>query len=343
VKDIDVRRLVIWFALACALSWAGAAASQASRTIELNEPAPPGGPEDLALRHFKQGVEAATHGRISIDVHLGAAEGGAETSVESMMFGELNMLSGNLTDYLPLMIDEMSGLATPFLIPGVGPARAYLASPLLDEAREKVLHSRRIRFLEMSAIRQPFDVIASRRPIGGAEALKGLRMTSITPMTKSAARLWQALGVVYVPPMSAAEMKTALGAGRLDAVIVPDVAIISRDGLGRLAPYLTGVDDCPKVWEISINEPLWGQLSAPDQAALRSVAEESAAIYEREARVATRDELHRLAGGGGGHFVQLEAQAIRLHLAATYRTLAGVGGLSPRVLETADSAAAAPN
>jgi TRAP-type C4-dicarboxylate transport system substrate-binding protein len=340
-----VRRLYPWVALLCSFGVAaaappGPAARIAVRTVQLNEPAPAGSPQDIALRRFKRSVESATHGEVSIDVHLDGGLGNPTASVENMMFGDLEMFSSKLTDYLPLMIDEVSGVATPFLLDSVDATRAYIKTPLLDEGREKVLHSRRIRYLEMSAIRQPFDVIASRRQLASIDSLAGLRMTSTAPLTKSAVRIWAALGVTYVPPMTAPQTRAALAAGRVDAIIVPDLKTIANDRLERLAPYLVGVDDCPQVWQISINEILWGHLSADDQAALRKAADDSARLFENQAERDFQAQIAQLTSRTHTRFAWLDASAIRRRLLPTYQALVDEGALNPRVLATANAAVA---
>jgi len=330
------------FALALWLGFGRMASAAAPTVIDLNEPAPAGGPEDAALRHFSDAVAAGTHGEVIIHPHLNGALGNPQTSVEDMMFGDLNMFSSPLTNYLPLMIDEMSGLETPFLIPSVDATRKYLASPLLDEARAKVLDNRRVRYLEMTAIRRPFHVIASRRPLETIDDLAGLKLTTDRPMTKSAVRLWAALGVVYVPPMPAPRLKAALRSGQVDAVLLSDVDTVSRDGIEQAAPYLAGVDDCPRVWEISVNETLWRRLSPADQAVLHDAATESAGVFEKVADERFKRQLADLTARTHKPIVTLDADAARRRMLATYDALVAEGTLNPRVLKTANDIAAAP-
>ena len=119
----------------------------------------------------------------------------------------------------------VSGLETPFLLPGVGSAQRYLASPLLDTARLKVLQSRHM------ALRTPFHIIVSRRPISSAADLSGLRLTSSKRLTKSAATLWQALGVTYVPALSSTAARM-LASGKADAADDNEETAVTH-GVGR--------------------------------------------------------------------------------------------------------------
>jgi TRAP-type transport system periplasmic protein len=331
--------LILALLAASAPTWAATPA--ATQTIEVNAMAPPTGPQAAALGYFQRSVDQKTGGRVRVDVHFNGALGGPETSVENMMFDELQAYAGNLDDYLPLMIDEVSGLETPFLLPGAEPARRYLASPLLDTARTKVLHSRHIRFLEMTALRTPFHIIASRRPIASAADLAGLRLTSDKPLTKTAAILWQRLGVTYVPALSSTVARM-LASGKADAALFADIDSLVRAHAEAAAPHLIGIDDCPQIWQLSLNESVWRRLDAAEQRALIAAASGSAAVFERQAASALRRELARLRSQPGVTYTELDTAALRSQVHAAYTRLVADGGLSPTVLQAADAAQRGP-
>ena len=332
-----MRRTHSGLALTVILSCLGSTAAAApAQTIELNELAPAGSPQDFALRAFQTAVASDTHGKVVVKLHLSGALGNAQTSVQNMMFGDLKLYAGNLTDYLPLMIDEMTGLQMPFLIPGVTPAGRYLAAPLLDEAREKVLHSRHIRFLEMTAIRNPFHVIAAKREIATPADLVGLKLVSDRPLTKTAARVWQVLGVQYIAP-SDVDAKTALESGQADAVLFTNLDAVTRN-VESVAPYLAGVDDCPQLWQISINEGVWQHFDDSERTALQAAARKALQVYESRAREQFQKRLGTMTSDGHITYHVLDANALRAKALPVYPQLVAEGGLSPRVLEAANAA-----
>jgi TRAP-type C4-dicarboxylate transport system substrate-binding protein len=308
----------------------------AAQTIEINEQAAAGSPQDFALRAFQSAVASGTQGKVVLKLHLSGALGNAQTSVQNMMFGDLSLYSGNLIDYLPLMIDEMTGLQTPFLIPGITPASGYLASPLLDEAREKVLHSRHVRFLEMTAIRSPFHVIAAKREIATPADLVGLKLVSDRPLTKTAARVWRALGVQYIAPLDV-DIKTALESGQADAVLFTDLAAVTQ-AVAASAPHLAGVDDCPQLWQISINEAVWQHFDDSQRTAVQAAARQALQVYESRAAEQFRKQLATLTSHGHMTYHVLDANALRAKALPVYPQLVAEGGLSPRVLEAANAA-----
>ena len=330
--------LILALLAASAPTWAATPA--ATQTIEVNAMAPPTGPQAAALRYFQRSVDQKTGGRVRVDVHFNGALGGPETSVENMMFDELQAYAGNLDDYLPLMIDEVSGLETPFLLPGAEPARRYLASPLLDTARTKVLHSRHIRFLEMTALRTPFHIIASRRPIASAADLAGLRLTSDKPLTKTAAILWQRLGVTYVPALSSTVARM-LASGKADAALFPTSTRSS--GSQRRAPRRTSPASTTARYladlgqRFAVDEARCGQRRA---LIARGKAQRSRVRAPVEARVS------RAAGApsraGGVTYAELDTAALRRRAHAAYVDLVAEGSLSPAVLQAADAASRTP-
>jgi TRAP-type C4-dicarboxylate transport system substrate-binding protein len=334
-----IRSSILFAALSGAMQ---AAEAYPSQVIELNEVASPNCPEDYALRLFTKSVHNGTQGRLLIRVHLSGGLGDPQTSVQDMMFGDLSMFSGNLTDYLPLMIDEVSGLATPFLISGIGPTNRYIASPLLDEAREKVLHNRHIRFLEMTALRQPSHVIASKRTLKTAMDLVGLKFVSDRPLTKTAARIWKTLGATYVA-FSGLDMKTALASGQADAVMVADLDAIADNKLQSIAPYLVGIEDTPQIWQISINEAVWQRLDENEREALHAAAQKGARAYEKAAERHFRSLLATMVSTGPITYHDLDPGAARLKLGPDYELLTVEGGLSPKVLAEANAAVSTPH
>ena len=334
---MTLSRLALMVILGCCLGGTAAADSGSAQTIELNEQAAAGSPQDFALRAFQTAVASGTQGKVVLKLHLSGALGNAQTSVTNMMFGDLSLYSGNLIDYLPLMIDEMTGLQTPFLIPGITPASRYLASPLLDEAREKVLHSRHVRFLEMTAIRSPFHLIAAKREIATPADLVGLQLVSDRPLTKTAARVWQALGVQYIGPLKV-DVRTALESGQADAVLFTDLDAVVADGGASIAPHLAGVEDCPQLWQISINEGVWQHFDDSQRTAVQAAAGKALQVYESRTAEQFRKQLATLTARGHMTYHVLEASALRAKAFPVYPELVAEGGLSPRVLEAANAA-----
>lgn len=305
--------------------------------LKLNELAVDMGAEGAALHGFKTEVESATDGKVKIELHFGASLGDPSTSVENMMSGDLDLFSSDLRFYLPLLIDEISGLDLPFMVPSNKAARSYLASSLFKDGRDKVLNLRGVRFLELDAFHGPHRMMASLRPISAVDDLKGLKLAIFPGPTKAGIQLWTALGVT-VTDVSWADVPAALGQGRLDGVISPDLSSLITYGVLKMAPYVGSVHDHPQVWQVSINEAAWKKLDSGEAAAVSKAAVDAASTFNRVSAQEFNDESASLAAVKPGKTPILDAVAAHERLLAVYDQLIAAGASTQRVKDTAATA-----
>ena len=66
-------------------------AAHAQRTLKINESLGPGSPEEAALKAFQKAVEDGSHGQLKIAIHLSDALGNAQTSLENLSTGTLEL------------------------------------------------------------------------------------------------------------------------------------------------------------------------------------------------------------------------------------------------------------
>ncbi len=309
--------------------------ARAETVLRLTELGADAGPEAAALHGFKSQVESATRGALRVDLHFADGKSNPSASVEDMMSGDLDLLSGDLRFYLPLMIDEISGLDLPFMVPNNVSARRYIASPLFNEGRDKVLNLRGVRFLAMEAFRGPHRMLASVRPIGGIGDLNGMKLAVFPGPTKSGIQLWSALGVTIVD-LPATEVAEALRQHRLDGVISPNLATLMKYGVPDAAPYIGPARDHPQVWQLSINEALWQKLDAAQQAALSKAAADAASTYNAAMSRQFDTEWASLAVRTDRKLM-LDAVAAHQRLDPSYDALISVGATTQRVKDTAGS------
>ena len=119
--------------------------------LRLNELAPRDSTASAALKLFKHRVESGTHGEVRVELYFDGALGNSSDSLEKLNAGDLDMFSGNFEVFLPLLVDEISGLELPFMIPDNEIASRYMASPFMQDGRARDLTLRHIRFLELDA------------------------------------------------------------------------------------------------------------------------------------------------------------------------------------------------
>lgn len=295
----------------------------AQTVLRLDTLAVQGGPEAQALAVFRADVAAGTQGGLRIDLHMAAPDTNPALRLEALMAGQTDILAGDMGYFLPLMIDEVTGLGLPFLVPDTAATRRYLESQLFQDARQKLLDYRHIRFLETDAFRGAARGMATTRPVASLDALHGLRLAVFPSPSKGGVAVWAALGVTVLP-VNWPDAAAALRAHRIDGVVAPDRAALAGAGLLRLAHFTGPVQDHPQLWPIAINDVAWQKLSPPQQQVLARAAAHAAAVFTQAAAWTDADAQ-----------IRIDALAAHDRLFSAYTQLLGQGALIPRVRDTA--------
>ena len=156
-----IRRIAL-SVLTAAFIASGFATAPEARVLKINESSPPDSPEDIGLKAFKKYVEENTDGEIEIRIFLNDSLGNAQTSLENLMTGTLDLYSGALSYYTKLAPEELSVLTFLYFFKDREHFRNYLKSPVFQAARDKMLDLG-IRFIstEFAGDRGPYRVFLS--------------------------------------------------------------------------------------------------------------------------------------------------------------------------------------
>jgi TRAP-type C4-dicarboxylate transport system substrate-binding protein len=319
----------------CLCGVAGSTAHAAQTVLDLNEWGG-GAAEHRALALFKSRVARIGQDAPALRLHYQGELGKAPQSLEKMMTGELDLVSGGLENFMPLIIDEVSGLTMPFLLPDPAATRAYLASPLMEEGREKVLRSRQIRFLVMDAARQPSRLILSLKPVRGAQDLTGMTVLVLPPPTNAGVRIWRKLGVTLAGAPGSGDL--ALVPGKLDAIVVAGLGDLPRKRLPAGVHYIGEIHDRPDLWTIAIREAVWQGWRPAVRDAVAAAAAEAGRTLTRQAEK-DRAALLNQARDQGIEIGQVDTLAIHRGLEPLYASFIEYGDINPRVLQAAQAAA----
>src|SRR3954451_8923629 len=103
------------FAVAACVALLLCGPATAEKRLKLNESLGPGSPEDVALQLFKKTVEEQSKGELKIQVHRQDELGKPETALENLMTGSLDLYSGALEYYAPIVGPEINVLSIPYL------------------------------------------------------------------------------------------------------------------------------------------------------------------------------------------------------------------------------------
>jgi tripartite ATP-independent transporter DctP family solute receptor len=319
---------VTMLAIALLLCWA--APTFAQKTLKLNESIGPGSPEDAALLVFKKEVEERSKGSLKIEIYLQDALGNAQSSFENLMTGSLDLYSGSLEYYQALVPQELSVVSLPYILKDNEHLRRYLKSPIFQEAEKKLL-ARGIRFIstEFNAVRGPYRVIFSTKPILKLEDLQGMKVR-MNP-NEVAIRSWRNFGAVPIT-MGWNEIYLALRQGVVQAATAP-LGLVRSSKFTEVAPYVTATYEYPQVWPMAVSERVWKKLNADEQKILVDSAKIAGDAYTKITAESAERDMQWMMDHDSAVFIRINVEPFHKKMEPFYQELISQGMMSREVYE----------
>jgi TRAP-type transport system periplasmic protein len=296
--------------------------AQAQRTLKINESVGPGAPEDVALKAFQKAVEDGSQGSLKIAIHLNDALGNAQTSLENLSTGTLELYSGALEFYQPIVPQEIGVLAVPYILRDFSHLRRYLTSPIFDGAKQRMLE-RGIRFLstEFNAERGPYRVLISSKQVKSLEDLKGLRIRMYP--NENAINAWRHLGTVpTVLPYT--ETYLAIRQGVVQGAPFP-LSLLHTSKLTEVAKYVLRIDEFPQTWPITVSERVWKSLKPDQQQLLVRAANDAGKVYSNEVNSRAQRDIDLMKKETGAVFTEVDLDPFRKHMQPYHQQLIKAG------------------
>lgn len=308
-------------AVAVALAFAAGSAF-AQRTLKINESLGPGSPEQVALQAFQKAVEDGSQGQLKVAIHLNDALGNAQTSLENLSTGTLELYSGALEYYQPIVPQEIGVLAVPYVITSYDHLRRYLMSPAFESAKQKMLE-RGIRFIstEFNAERGPYRVFISSKQIRSLEDLKGVRIRMYP--NENAINAWRHLGTVpTVLPYT--ETYLAIRQGVVQGAPFP-LSLLQSSKLTEVAKYIVRTDEFPQTWPMTVSERVWKSLPPAQQQLLVRASNDAGKVYAAEVNSRAKRDIDTMAKENGAVYSEINLDPFRKHMRAFHDQLIKAG------------------
>jgi TRAP-type C4-dicarboxylate transport system substrate-binding protein len=299
-----------------------AGTAHAQRTLKINESLGPGSPEEAALKAFQKEVEDGSKGQLKVAIHLSDALGNAQTSLENLSTGTLELYSGALEYYQPIVPQEIGILAVPYILHDFNHLRRYLMSPAFEGAKQKMLE-RGIRFLstEFNAERGPYRVLISSKQVKSLEDMKGLRIRMYP--NENAINAWRHLGTVpTVLPYT--ETYLAIRQGVVQGGPFP-LSLLQSSKLTEVAKYVLRTDEFPQTWPITVSERIWKQLNAQQQQLLVRAANDAGKVYSKEVNSRAQRDIDQMKKDNGAVFTEVNLEPFRKHMQSFHQQLIQAG------------------
>ena len=227
-------------------------------------------PRVEATQLFKEEVEAATEGRITIEIHSDGELGADSDLISGIVNGEVDITAssaGNFATYSP-----NAGIsAFPFLFDDFEDAWAFVDGDAEEEA-EKELGDYNIKVL--GHYDNGFRCVTTSEKVGPVNSVSDMSGLVIrTPENQVVMKTMQLLGA-EPKVLDFTELYDALKNGKFDAQENP-IPVIYNNKLYEVQEYLAITNHSYDVMPFVIRQDVWDSLSAEDQDILLKAAKKA--------------------------------------------------------------------
>ena len=273
----DVLRAGAALAIGSAAIGSRRALAQRKLVLKASDVHPAGYPTVVAVEHMGKKLEAATDGRLSVQMYAAMQLGGEKEAIEQAQIGALQLARVSVGALGPV-VDDLNVFNLPFLFRDTAHMEKVIDGPIGDELLAKVTDSPQTRLIGLcwmdAGARSLYD---TKQPIRSIDDLKGLKVRVMgNPMFVD---MMNALGGNGVA-MGYDQVFSALQTGVVDGAENNPPSFVF-DNHYQVAKHYTLTEHLIVPEILVFSRRTWETLSADDQALLKKVGRE-AQLDERE-------------------------------------------------------------
>src|ERR1700736_6776266 len=249
------------------------AQAQAKQVFKASDVQPVGYPTVVATENLGKKLQAATDGRLSIQMYPSMQLGGEKETIEQTQIGAIQLLRVSVGSMGPI-VDDINVVNMPFLFRNTAHAEKMMDGPIGQELLDKITASPNAGLVALcwmdSGARSLYN---TKRPIKSIEDVKGLKFRVIgNPIFVD---MMNALGGNGVA-MGYDQVFSALQTGVIDgAENNPPSYVFSNHYTAAKYYTLTQHLIVPEM--LVYSKAAWDQLSADDQALIKKLSRETQA------------------------------------------------------------------
>jgi len=263
--------------LLLALTSGGARAADQKMLFKASDVHPEGYPTVQAVENMGKKLEAATGGRLSIQMYASMQLGGEKEAIEQAQVGALQLARVSVGALGPV-VDDLNVFNLPFLFRSTEHMEKVIDGPIGQELLDKVSNNANTRLIGLAwmdaGARSVYD---TKKPIKSIDDLKGLKMRVMgNPMFVD---MMNALGGNGVA-MGYDQVFSALQTGVVDGAENNPPSFVF-DNHYQVAKYYTLTEHLIVPEILVFSRATWDNLSKDDQALIRKLARE-AQLDERQ-------------------------------------------------------------
>jgi tripartite ATP-independent transporter DctP family solute receptor len=276
-----LRAGIAALATVSSLSLSGGTLAQQKMVWKAADVHPPGYPTVEAIVRMGKKLEAATNGRISIQMYPSMQLGGEKEMIEQAQVGALQIARISVGAMGPV-VDELNVFNLPFIFRDETHMRKVIDGPIGTELLEKISTNPNTRLIALGWMDAGTRNVYSNRAIAMPADLKGMKVRMMgNPIFVETMNAMGGNGVA----MGFNELYTAMQTGVVDGAENNEPTILANNHY-QVAKVIsqTGHLIIPEIFVFS--KRTWDTLTPADQALLRKVAREA----QQEQRVLWDDK-----------------------------------------------------
>jgi tripartite ATP-independent transporter DctP family solute receptor len=272
-------------ALLLAVTGTGATAADQKMMFKASDVHPEGYPTVQAVEDMGKKLEAATGGRLGIQMYASMQLGGEKEAIEQAQVGALQLARVSVGALGPV-VDELNVFNLPFLFRSTEHMEKVIDGPIGQELLDKVSNNPNTRLIGLAwmdaGARNVYD---TKKPIKSIDDLKGLKVRVMgNPMFVD---MMNALGGNGVA-MGYDQVFSALQTGVVDGAENNPPSFVF-DNHYQVAKYYTLTEHLIVPEILVFSRATWDSLSKDDQALIKKLARE-AQLEERQLWKKVEDE-----------------------------------------------------
>ena len=277
MKRRDFIKLSAAMGAAAALPSIHSASAQAKAVFKASDVQPPGYPTVAAVESLGKKLEAATSGRLSVQMFPSAQLGGEKETIEQTQIGAIQLLRVSAGALGPI-VDDINVVNMPFLFKNMAHAEKMMDGEIGQNLLDKITANANANLVALCWMNAGArSIYNTKKPVKGIEDLKGMKIRVIgNPIFID---MMNALGGNGVA-MGYDQVFSALQTGVIDgAENNPPSYVFSNHYTAAKYYSLTEHLIIPEV--LMFSKKAWSTLSADDQGLIKKFARE-AQMEERE-------------------------------------------------------------
>src|SRR3954462_3842620 len=258
MKRRDLMRLSAAGAVLAAvgMGFGGSAVAQDKMVFKASDVHPEGYPTVQAVENMGKKLEAATGGRLSIQMYASMQLGGEKEAIEQAQVGALQLARVSVGALGPV-VDDLNVFNLPFLFRSTDHMEKVIDGPIGQELLDKVSNNPNTRLIGLAwmdaGARSVYD---TKKPIKSIDDLKGLKVRVMgNPMFVD---MMNALGGNGVA-MGYDQVFTALQTGVVDGAVNNPPSFVF-DNHYQVAKYYTLTEHLIVPEMLVFSKPIWNKL-----------------------------------------------------------------------------------